>query len=106
MGGTYACAEGPRFETPAEIRMFRQLGADVVGMTSVPEVVLAREAGICYAAVAIVTNWAAGVSKEPIRHGDVSGFMDAQTPRVRGLFTQVVKAHREVDCPCRARARE
>jgi len=106
VGGTYACAEGPRFETPAEIRMFRQLGADVVGMTSVPEVVLAREVGICYATVGIVTNWAAGMSKEPIRHGEVSGFMDAQTPRVRGLFEQVVKAHKEVACPCRARARE
>ena len=45
----YCCTEGPRFETAAEIRMYRQLGAHVVGMTGVPEVVLAREMGICYA---------------------------------------------------------
>ncbi len=102
---TYVCAEGPRFETPAEIRMFRQLGGDIVGMTNVPEVVLAREAGICYAAVAIVTNWAAGVSKEPVRHRDVSEFMDQQTPRVRRLFAQVIAGHTETDCACRAWAK-
>lgn len=106
VGGTYVCAEGPRFETPAEIRMFRQLGGDVVGMTSLPEVVLAREVGICYAAVAVVTNWAAGVSNQPLSHGEVSGFMDEQTPRVRALFEQVVRTHTEVACSCRTQAAE
>ena len=111
-GGTYVCAEGPRVETPAEIEMFRKLGGDVVGMTSVPEVVLAREVGICYAAVGIVTNWAAGVSKEPVRHGEVSSFMEEQTPRVRALFEQVVRTHREIagtaagTCGCRPCAEE
>lgn len=99
---TYVCAEGPRFETPAEIRMFRLLGGDLVGMTNVPEVVLAREAGICYAAVAVVTNWAAGVSNEPIKHVEVSGFMDQQTPRLRALFEKVIVGHREIACSCRA----
>jgi 5'-methylthioadenosine phosphorylase len=101
-GFTYVCAEGPRFETPAEIRMFRQLGGDIVGMTNVPEVTLAREAGICYAAVAVVTNWAAGVSKEPIRHGAVDDFMAGQTPRLRALFARVVKTHKDVGCSCRS----
>jgi 5'-methylthioadenosine phosphorylase len=100
-GATYVCAEGPRFETPAEIRMFRQLGGDIVGMTSVPEVVLAREAGICYAAIAIVTNWAAGVSKEPVMHGEVSDFMSQQTPRLRALFERAIADHKETDCSCR-----
>jgi 5'-methylthioadenosine phosphorylase len=86
--------------------MFRQLGGDVVGMTSVPEVVLAREAGICYATIAIVTNWAAGISAEPVRHEEVSGFMDQQVPRVQALFEQVVRAHIDVDCVCRSCARE
>ncbi len=105
--GTYVCAEGPRFETAAEIEMFKKLSGDVVGMTSVPEVVLAREAEMCYAAVGIVTNWAAGVSKEPLKHDAVSAFMDRQTPRVRELFREVVKTHREVagtpqaTCTCR-----
>lgn len=57
----YVCTEGPRFETPAEIRMMRLLGGTVVGMTGVPEVVLAREAGLCYASIALVTNKAAGI---------------------------------------------
>ncbi|NMB12628.1 MAG: S-methyl-5'-thioinosine phosphorylase, partial [Firmicutes bacterium] len=47
--GCYVCVEGPRYETPAEILAYRRLGGDVVGMTNVPEVVLAREAGLCYA---------------------------------------------------------
>lgn len=103
---TYVCAEGPRFETPAEIRMFRQLGGDVVGMTGVPEVALAREAGICYASVAIVTNWAAGVSGEPVKHGSVSEFMESQTPRVVALCQGVVSAHVEIECSCRSWARQ
>lgn len=60
-GGTYVCTEGPRFETAAEINMFRMMGADVVGMTSVPEVVLAAEMEIPYAALCVVTNFAAGM---------------------------------------------
>jgi 5'-methylthioadenosine phosphorylase len=81
--------------------MFRQLGGDLVGMTNVPEVSLAREAGICYCAIAIVTNWAAGVSKQPIKHGEVSGFMNEQTPRVRRLFERAIADHQEIDCACR-----
>jgi len=100
--GTYVCAEGPRFETAAEIRMFRDLGGHLVGMTNVPEVVLAREAGICYAAVAVVTNWAAGISKEPLKHKEVSDFMNQQTPRVRALFQQVVTNHTPIPCSCRS----
>jgi len=65
---TYICTQGPRFETPAEIEMYRRIGGDVVGMTGVPEVVLAREAGICYAVVALITNWAAGMAGKPLSH--------------------------------------
>lgn len=60
-GGVYVCTEGPRFETPAEISAFRMLGGDVVGMTNVPEVVLARELGISYATIVLITNYAAGL---------------------------------------------
>lgn len=59
--GVYVCTEGPRYETPAEIRMFRSLGGDVVGMTGVPEAVLARELGMCYATLCFVSNMAAGI---------------------------------------------
>ena len=80
--------------------MFRQLGADVVGMTNLPEASLAREAGICYATVAVVTNWAAGVSDERLADASIGGFMAEQMPRVRALFTKVIETHRDVDCQC------
>ena len=70
-GACYVCTEGPRFETPAEIRMFQRLGADLVGMTSVPEVVLARELGMCYASIGMVTNEAAGIATHPLSHAEV-----------------------------------
>ncbi|MEM2926620.1 MAG: S-methyl-5'-thioadenosine phosphorylase [Candidatus Bathyarchaeia archaeon] len=59
----YVCTEGPRYETPAEIHMFRRLGADIVGMTSCPEASLARELGICYASICLVSNMAAGMQR-------------------------------------------
>jgi len=58
------CTEGPRYETPAEIRMFGRMGCDVVGMTGMPEAVLARELEMCYASVCFVTNMAAGLQKK------------------------------------------
>jgi len=58
-----ACTDGPRYETPAEIRMMRNAGCDVVGMTSAPEAFLARELEICYGSVCFVTNMAAGLQK-------------------------------------------
>ncbi len=61
-GGVYVCAEGPRLETPAEIRAFAKMGADVVGMTLVPEVFIALEMGLPYASLCIVTNIAAGLA--------------------------------------------
>ncbi len=59
--GTYVCTEGPRYESPAEIRMFQMLGCSVVGMTGLPEAILARELGVCYASLCYVTNMAAGI---------------------------------------------
>jgi purine nucleoside phosphorylase len=69
--GIYAVYNGPRFESPAEIRMCATLGVTVVGMTGVPEATLAREAGLRYAAIAAVANPAAGLSKEEISHEGV-----------------------------------
>jgi 5'-methylthioadenosine phosphorylase len=66
-------------------------------------VVLAREAGICYATVAAVTNWAAGIAREPLKHEEVSGFMESQTPRLRALFEHVIQHHQEIECSCRTR---
>ncbi len=77
-GIVMACTEGPRYETPAEIRMLRMLGGGVVGMTAAPEVFLARELEICYASVCFVSNMAAGLQRtlsaqEVEERGRVSG---------------------------------
>lgn len=61
--GIYICTNGPQFETPAEINMYRTWGADMVGMTLFPEVTLSKEMGICYANISLVTNTAAGVEE-------------------------------------------
>lgn len=67
----YACMNGPRYETPAEIRMLRTLGADVVGMTVATEAVVMREMGIEYGCLAIVSNYAAGISETELSHEEV-----------------------------------
>lgn len=90
-GGVYICTEGPRFETPAEIKMYRKLGADVVGMTQVPEVVLASEAKIPYAALGIVTNWAAGISKNKITTAEILKFADQAKNEVFKIFEEIIK---------------
>ncbi len=68
-GGVYTATTGPRLETPAEIRKFKLLGGDLVGMTLVPEVFLARELELCYAAVCYVVNYAEGVKDRPYQPG-------------------------------------
>jgi 5'-methylthioadenosine phosphorylase len=84
--GTYLCCDGPRFETPAEIRLFAQWGADVIGMTGLPEAVFAKEAGIEYAALAIVTNYGAGLTEQPVAHEEVVAAMANSIHLVRELL--------------------
>ncbi|MHC1604419.1 MAG: S-methyl-5'-thioadenosine phosphorylase [Candidatus Methanofastidiosia archaeon] len=99
--GTYVCTEGPRFETAAEIRMYSQLGGDVVGMTNVPEAVLAREAEICYASVAMVTNFAAGISKLKLTHTEVLDIMEKNRESIKKLFKKALYAiPKKRDCRC------
>ncbi|NLM47183.1 MAG: S-methyl-5'-thioadenosine phosphorylase [Firmicutes bacterium] len=90
-GGVYVCTEGPRFETPAEIQMYKKLGGDLVGMTNVPEVVLAREAGLCYSTIALCTNYAAGISPTYLTHQEVLDVMAQNVERVRVLLSHAIK---------------
>jgi len=85
----YACTEGPRFETAAEIKMYRMLGGDVVGMTGVPEVVLANEMKLEYASVVIATNWAAGMQPK-VSHEEVLGITKKAGRTVKELIEATV----------------
>jgi 5'-methylthioadenosine phosphorylase len=103
--GTYVCAEGPRFETAAEIKMFAKLGGDVVGMTNVPECVLARELGMCYAGLAVVTNYAAGISDTPISHEEVLAEMQAIEPLLHEyVVNALLKIPEKSYCNCKKAA--
>jgi 5'-methylthioadenosine phosphorylase len=90
-GGVYICTEGPRFETPAEISMFAQWGADVVGMTGVPEVTLANELDIRYLSICIVTNYAAGMPQAEIEHEEIMQMMKSRIEDVRQLVTRIIE---------------
>jgi purine-nucleoside phosphorylase len=86
--GVYLAVLGPSYETPAEIRAFRVLGADLVGMSTVHEVIVARHMGIEVLGISLVTNMAAGVLDQPINHAEVM----EMGRRVEGQFTSLVKA--------------
>ena len=90
--GVYACLPGPSYETPAEIRMLQALGADVVGMSTVPEAIVARHAGMEVLAFALVTNAAAGVVGTPISHNEVLEAGKKATPMLAKLIRRVVLA--------------
>ncbi len=98
--GTYVCIEGPRFSTKAESRMFRTWGADIVGMTLVPECVLAREAEICYASISTVTDY--DVWKDhPVCVDDVMATMRANIENVKKIIAETVaRLPREPSCEC------
>lgn len=84
--GTIVVTEGPRFETPAEIKAYRLLGADIVNMTNSPECVLAREAEMHYATLAVVTNLSAGISKNPLSNTEVQEGMKISVERINKIF--------------------
>jgi 5'-methylthioadenosine phosphorylase len=101
-GGTYVCAEGPRFESTAEIRLYQSIGAAVVGMTSIPEVVLAKEAELCYACVCMVTNYGAGISRAPLTHEEVVEEMAKNVHHMRELFFHTISTMDATrDCRCK-----
>lgn len=99
-GATYCCVEGPRFETDAEIKMLRMLGADLVAQTNYPEVALAREAEMCYTAIGLISNMAAGIADEHVSATDLKQNMAAMFEGVQNLLAQAVALLPEEDCWC------
>ena len=100
--GVYVCAQGPHLESPAQIRMMRQFG-DVVGMTGYPEVVLAREAGLCYASLCLVTNPAAGMSENRLALTGISDLMKNSHDAVMEIVQQAALLFpAERSCRCRS----
>ncbi len=85
--GVYIAVHGPSYETPAEIRAFRTLGADAVGMSTVPEAIAARHMGLEVMGISCITNMAAGVLPEPLNHEEVM----ATAARVGGQFIGLVE---------------
>ena len=88
--GTYGATQGPRLETAAEIVRMRRDGCDMVGMTGMPEAVLARELGLCYATCAVVANWAAGTGHGDITMDDIHRQLVGGMNKVKLLLRQVI----------------
>lgn len=88
--GVLVCTEGPRFETPAEIKMFQLLGGTLVGMTTVPEAILAKEVQIAYATLCLVTNYGAGMQEE-ISHKEVIEIFNKKIQVVKDLMQKIIE---------------
>jgi purine-nucleoside phosphorylase len=88
--GVYLATTGPSFETPAEIRAFAALGADAVGMSTVPEVIVARKLGLRVLGISCITNAAAGFSKRPLSHAEVAETAERVRPEFADLLAAAV----------------
>jgi 5'-methylthioadenosine phosphorylase len=99
--GTYVCTNGPRMETAAEIKAFSAVGADMVGMTGMPEAVLARELEICFAFIAVITNYAAGIADKKLTTTEVLNEMERSSKELKALlraFFDLQFAEPRCDC--------
>jgi 5'-methylthioadenosine phosphorylase len=99
--GTYVCIEGPRFSTKAESKMHKMWGSDVVGMTLVPECVLAREAEICYAAIATVTDYDVWKDK-PVCVEDIVKIVKGNVEKAKKIIVEAIpRIPKERKCECK-----
>lgn len=100
--GTYLCVNGPRLETAKEIRFFSSIGADVVGMTAMPEASLARELEMCLLGLSVVTNYAAGISDKKLTTTEVVETMKNSVEKIKLLLKHIIPQMPAVRaCPCK-----
>ncbi|RMG67037.1 MAG: S-methyl-5'-thioinosine phosphorylase, partial [Nitrospirae bacterium] len=105
--GTYVCTEGPRLETAAEISYMRLIGGDMVGMTGMPEAVLAREQELCYLMIAVITNPAAGLTTNRLTTTEVLETMKRSNERVKQMIVEgLSELPSERRCPCKDALKE
>ncbi|MBI5025915.1 MAG: S-methyl-5'-thioadenosine phosphorylase [Nitrospirae bacterium] len=101
-GGAYICTNGPRLESKAEIMAYKIMGADVVGMTAMPEASLARELEICFAGVSVVTNYAAGISRTKLTTTEVLKTMKSSTAKINMVLKEcIIHIPSKRKCPCK-----
>ncbi len=91
--GVYLAVSGPTYETPAEIRAYARLGADAVGMSTVPETIMARQCGVNVAALSCITNLAAGISKENLSHAEVLETAERVKKRAASLLMNFARLY-------------
>ncbi|MGC9517061.1 MAG: S-methyl-5'-thioadenosine phosphorylase [Methanomicrobiales archaeon] len=100
--GVYVCTEGPRFETAAEVKMFKNLGGTVVGMTGIPEAILARELEMCYSSICTISNFAASISPDKLTIDEVFEILEEKEKVLIKLLSDAIsKIPEDRDCSCK-----
>ncbi len=105
-GGVTICTNGPRLETAAEINAYAKWGADLVGMTLFPECALARERGICYANISVITNLAAGCSGHRLTVEEMTQTMSRRAGDIKKILRALFSSGLDSPCECRATLNE
>jgi len=101
-GGTYVCIEGPQFSTKAESNVYRKLGFDLVGMTAIPEAKLAKEAEICYATLAMVTDYDVWKEQEEVSVSLVEENVGLNVAKVKKILKDIIPEIKTAECKCKS----